>query len=119
MTSPGNTRNNHESATIREWLTDAGFDFHAGIIVHQETGREKGHGYRWALPVAASVMHDEILDKQFHDGHGSPDCPCFFARCGDWIYFPSQHDGATSLEKVNINPEYYLDCKNKTPYPGY
>jgi len=103
-------------ASIHEWLLEAGFNFEAGEIVYQDTGGDSAPG--WSTPEAAGSMTDEVLHRQFDNGWGSPECPRFFARCGSWLYFPQQYDGATSLVKVNVNPSYYLDPGNRTPYPG-
>jgi hypothetical protein len=103
-------------ATIRKWLADAGFDFDAGTIVYQKTAYSRAPG--WDDPEEAMVMSPSILDLEFDDSFGAPYCPRFFARCGDFVYFPSQYDGSTDLCKVNVEPSFYLDTANPTPYPG-
>lgn len=118
MQTSGFSQQGRHLATIRQWLQDAGFDFEAGTIVyHQVESEHRGPGQSDAI-CAISPMPDDILDKEFEDGYGVTRCPRFFARCGDWIFFPAQYDGATWLEKVNVNPFYYLDFHNETPYPG-
>lgn len=102
-------------ATIREWLINAGFDFDAGTIIYQKTTM---YAPGWADPKEAMAMPSSILDFEFDDSFGAPNCPRFFARCGDFVYFPSQYDGSTNLCKVNVKPSFYLDIANPTPYPG-
>ena len=104
-------------ATIYDWLEEAGFDFQAGEIIYQSV-TEDSYSPGWGDPASAGPMPIEVLHQKFSDGHGSPQCPRFFARCGDFIYFPRQYDGSTSLVKVNVNPSFYLDINHPTPYPG-
>jgi len=104
-------------ATIRQWLTEQGFDFGNGTILFQpaasspgwtsveETG--KGRMIRTTHP---------ILDHVFDDGFGAPECPRFIAEDSEAIYFPAQYDGATWCEKVHKDITYYVD--HVTPYPG-
>lgn len=107
-------------ATVRKWLEEGGFSWETGVVVFQET---TGYSPGWSnadeiLPGVFLKSDDEILDKEFGPGYGAPECPRIFAKDGDWIFFPGQYDGATWLEKVNINPGYYLNKENPTPYPG-
>lgn len=104
-------------ASIYEWLSEAGFDFKLGTIIYQGVG-EDSCAPGWSTPTMACTITDDALHKQFDCGYGAPECPRFFARCGNWVYFPEQYDGATGLVKVNIRPSHYLDIKNHTPYPG-
>lgn len=106
-------------ATVREWLEKNGFSWETGVVVFQQT--EEGFSPGWSPVVEDGKIlskDDPILDKTFYSGYGGPECPRIFARDGDWIFFPGQYDGSTWLEKLNINPEYYLNKKNPTPYPG-
>lgn len=104
--------------TIREWLTEAGFDFAAGRILWQDTGEDSSPG--WATPTAAAFIPADhaILDKAFDSGYGGSECPRFVAEDAVAIYFPSQYDGSTRIVKVHKNLERYLDPNNETPYPG-
>jgi hypothetical protein len=105
-------------ATLREWLDKENFDWDSGRILYQET---KGNNFPgWDSVIAAQFINfeDSILSEDFHDGFGGPNCPCIIAEDKNALYFPSQYDGATSLEKVFKNIELYLDIENETPYPG-
>lgn len=110
-------------STLREWLTQRGFDFENGIILYQAvTNPDCAPGWAYedrdreeTVQIDAS---NEILDRVFDSGYGGPDCPRIFARDNDAIYFPSQYDGATWLERVEINPESFIGNKKPTPYPG-
>lgn len=106
--------------TIREWLTEAGFDWDNGVIVHQPT---TGYSPGWSsgddIGSGFIISRDApILDHCFDGGYGSPQCPRFFARDSDAIYFPVQYDGATWLERIEIDPEAYTGTDKATPYPG-
>lgn len=104
-------------ATLRGWLTEAGFDWSDGRILWQDTG-ESGPG--WGSPTAASWITPEhaILDTEFSEGYGSAECPRFIAEDSTTLYFPYQYDGATGLVVVRKDLTHYLDPKNETPYPG-
>jgi hypothetical protein len=104
-------------ATIYTWLEKAGFNFQTGEIIYQSV-TEDCYAPGWGDPFSARSMPVEVLHQEFDDSFGSPQCPRFFARCGDFVYFPSQYDGSTSLAKVNVNPFFYLDINHPTPYPG-
>jgi len=107
------------NSTLRQWLTNANFDWKNGTIIYHETKENDSPGWSFDIISRQSIgtIHP-ILDLQFYDGYGSPQAPKIFARDNDAIYFPMQYDGATWLEKVIIDPEYYLNDNANTPYPG-
>lgn len=104
--------------TIREWLNIKGFDWPTGSIIYQETA--DGHYPGWQDPLNSYKITSKhhILDKPFNSGFGGPECPRFFARDKEAVYFPSQYDGSTRCVRVAIDPDYYLIPGNETSYPG-
>jgi hypothetical protein len=105
-------------ANLRKWLDDEGFDWGTGRILWQKVA---SGAPGWSSPVGAKIIDftDKILDHEFDDGFGSPECPRIIAEDFGAIYFPSQYDGATRLEKIYKDISLYLDYKNnETPYPG-
>ena len=60
----------------------------------------------------------ELLDVEYCNGFGSPDCPRFIAYDRDCIYFPVQYDGATWVEEIQRSPLMYINGRHETPYPG-
>lgn len=127
-----------DTASIREWLDDAGFDWNAGRIVYHETSsaedreNEMEPSPGWADRVGPGVLayhpigerapgqpSHPILDHRFHTGFGGPMCPRFIAQDPDALYFPSQYDGATRLVKVYRHLIRYVGHDAEpTPYPG-
>lgn len=89
-------------ANLRSWLNEQGFDWETGEIVYQ------------------GLVHRDhpILDAEFYDGYGTANCPPIVAKDKEAIYFPTQYDGATALERVVLDLEYYTKKGVKTPYPG-
>jgi hypothetical protein len=112
-------------ATIREWLTCAEFDWENGVVVYQGVERydeddpECGNDPGWSDPISSLVVGRDhpVLNWEFETGYGGPRCPRFYARDSVAVYFPAQYDGATWLEKVRLDPAYYLDIAHPTPYP--
>jgi hypothetical protein len=106
-------------ATIREWLDEEKFDWDKGTIIYQKIDAEEDYP-GWEDPISAEKITSEhpILDYEFDDGYGAPECPRFLAKDESNIYFPSQYDGATFIVVVAIEPEYYLTPNHPTPYPG-
>ena len=102
--------------TIREWLSESGFDWKEGTIIHQEVD---GDCPGWDSPINALIIESThpILDEYFEDGFGSPKCPRFVAKDKNHMYFPSQYDGATYIVVVSTDMEDYLNGL-ETPYPG-
>lgn len=111
-------------ATIRAWLNDANFDWgykEAKIIYHPikpEDGYTLSPGWEQASSREEIDASHSILDKEFDDGFGGPNCPRFIAYDELFIYFPAMYDGSTWLEKVSIDPSHYLEEGIETPYPG-
>lgn len=107
-------------ATLREWLTEKNFDWENGIIIWHETEGNSSPGWH-SSPISRSEIAKShpILDLEFDSAYIGPMAPRIFARDEHNIYFPAQYDGSTWLEKVNINPEYYVNnSESETPYPG-
>ena len=104
-------------ATLKSWLNDLDFDWESGRIIYQET---EGSFCGWDTPIAAMEIgkDDPVLTREFCDGFGGPECPRIVAEDAVAIYFPSQYDGATRLEKIWKDLSKYLDVKCLTPYPG-
>lgn len=108
-------------AKLKDWLDELGFDWEKGIILYQPVTKEASCP-GWAseeemLPTKIIKSNDPILIKTFSSNFGSPQCPRIWAKDGKAVYFPSQYDGSTSLEKVIIDPSYYLNGAS-TPYSG-
>ena len=103
-------------ATIREWLSESNFDWKDGTIIYQETG-DNYPG--WGRVTSASIIENDhpILDENFDDGFGGPDCPRFVAKDKNHTYFPGQYDGSTFIVVVSANMDDYLNGL-ETPYPG-
>lgn len=106
--------------TLRKWLDAAGFDWANGrIVLHaDEDGKPCTGSYSHPQTVGFIDRDHPVLDQAFDSGYGSPECPSIVARDGRAMYFPSQYDGSTSLERVETNLDYYLDPNHQTPYPG-
>ena len=115
-------------ATLRKWLTGAGVDWSNLVIVVHNCEGSKSPG--WAEATASfkydfrdnvSPMSDQVkffLDHEFDSGSGAPQAPRFIADDGDFLYFPEQSNGETSLVKVSKNIDFYMNIANNTPYPG-
>jgi hypothetical protein len=105
--------------TLRKWLDEKDFDWDNGYIIYQEVGEDERPG--WGEPISGQYItsDDPILDFEFHNGYGGPECPRIIARDDGAVYFPGQYDGATWLNKIIYDLDVYLDYKNNpTPYPG-
>ena len=110
-------------ATIHQWLVDVNFDFASGTILYQPVKDEEDYETApgWTEPTNGIFIDEKhpILHKDFEDGFGSPQCPRFIAKDNQAIYFPTQYDGATNIQKVWLDLHQYLDFNNHyTPYPG-
>ena len=106
--------------TIQEWLEVEGFEWETGVVVVQETPGAYSPGWASKSEITASryaQKGDPILTKEFDSGYGAPQCPCFWAKDKNAIYFPYQYDGATGMVKVDLLPDRYL-AGEPTPYPG-
>ena len=106
--------------TIRDWLTEKGFDWEKGRILYQESS---GYSPGWAAgdelqqPVEITAHHP-ILDLRFPHGFGAPSCPRFFAKDTDAIYFPGMYDGSTWCVRIPIELDKYITENIPTPYVG-
>ena len=115
-------------ATVRGWLDDAGVNWSNLVIVAQTYSNSKYPGwgtaqesYKFDFRGDANPACDlvkALLDHEFDNGSGAPQAPRFIADDGEFLYFPEQDNGATSLVRICKNIEYYLDIENETPYPG-
>ena len=108
--------------TIRVELSRLGFSWFGGIIVWQKPcvdGSEyPGHdrGGR-----ANTIPHNHaILDTEYDEGFGSPECPRFVAKDYSAVYFPTQYDGSVRVERVLTDIVAYVGDGSQpdTPYPG-
>jgi len=109
-------------ATLREFLTESGFDFAGGrLIVRRDraTGRYIEGDYHTQAEDGVEVsMDDPILDAEFDSGFGDAECPAYVAEDSKALHFPYTYDGATGPTKVLKDLSLYLLPENKTPYPG-
>ncbi len=107
-------------ATLREWLTNAGFDWDTGTIIYQEIGDDENYpGWASELKCGSKIPNTApILDHKFSCGFGGPMCPRILAKDRKAVYFPSKYDGSTELVKVVTDVRHYLKEGNDTPYPG-
>jgi hypothetical protein len=115
-------------ATLREFLNQKEFDWTSGTVLIQWTkpedsvfedevfsrpGWDSTYGASFILPT------NPILDKEFSDDYGSPQCPRFIAEDKDFVYFPGTYDGATWCVKIYKEIDHYLDWENnESPYVG-
>ncbi|MCF7995278.1 MAG: hypothetical protein K9L88_10615 [Chromatiaceae bacterium] len=105
-------------ATLKDWLNELGFDWETGRIIYHAV-RGNAAGWKTAESAEDIGCDHEILTIEFDEGAGSPECPRIIAEDEEAIYFPSQYDGATALEKVWKDLDKYLDLEsNETPYPS-
>jgi len=107
-------------STLREWLTDAGFDWANGRIVYQAVAPD-AYCPGWGSPISGKFIDSThpVLDEQFESGYGAPRCPRIIARDGVAIYFPGQYDGSTWLERIVIDLDKYVGADFiVSPYPG-
>lgn len=103
-------------ATLRKWLEKEGFDFENGAIIYSATPDGSSPGWDTGEKGVFIKNDHPILDLEFHDGFGSPECPRIIAQDEKCLYFPYQYDGATGLQKVFIDICEYQWLQ--TPYPG-
>jgi hypothetical protein len=104
-------------ATLREWLTNAGFNWDAGRIIFHDTG-DKSPDYGDVIAARVIARDDPILDKSFDSGFGDAQCPRIVAEDAERIYFPGTYDGSTWLDWVYKDLDHYLDKEHSTPYVG-
>jgi hypothetical protein len=106
-------------STLRKWLDAEGFDWSSGRIIYHKTSEEDCPGWTSDIESREEINSEHpIFDFEFSSGFGGPKCPRIFARDKDAIYFPSQYDGSTCLERVAIDCGFYLQDRSQTPYPG-
>ena len=108
---------NDHTKTVRIMLNELKFDWSTGRIIYQETaGVEPAYAFDFSEITSVKFLDhtDPILDMDFNPSAGHAACPRIFARDKFFVYFPSEYDGATKLNKICIIPEHYR--KNLTPY---
>lgn len=106
--------------TLRKWLDKAGFDWSSGRIVYHY-GKDQAVCDSQYCDVEARIeigWAHPILDKEFDRGYGGAECPAIIAKDAKALYFPDQYDGSTSLVKVMLDIDHYLQDGSHTPYPG-
>ena len=93
-------------ANIRTWLEEAEEALDDTIIAivvgeHDDPEREKH-------PKMGQILTREeglqILDEDFNNSYGSPDCYRILAWSGKRVFFVDEYDGATSLGWTLRNP---------------
>ena len=107
--------------TIRKLLNDEGFDWQRGEILYQTWPSDTPGWGAANVPAHYITQDDVILDLEFDDGYGGPDCPRFLAKDGRFLYFPVQYDGATWIDKMAWDLDWYCEIAEpmrKLPYPG-
>jgi hypothetical protein len=104
-------------ATLRKWLTAAKFDWVNGVVIYDSADTNWVTTYNADTKEVITGDHP-ILDQEFDSGHGAGGCPSIFAKDSDAVYFPCIYDGSTWLEKIMIDPKYYLRRGNSLPYVG-
>ena len=105
--------------TARNYLSKCGFV--EGSIFHQPTTAEDDSP-GWSegsnlQGIAFISMDDPILDEEFDDGYGSPDCPRIIAFDLKYSYIVCQYDGSTWMQKFPLNSESLFEL-GQIPYPG-
>lgn len=105
-------------ATIREMLTEKGFDWKHGTIVWQGDP-----DWRYSLgctrPVGAYILNtDPRLDEAQSLGFGGATVPLFIAQDRERIYFMDQYDGAQNLCSIFRDIESYVGSEEIIPVPG-
>ena len=104
--------------TLRLLLDEKGFNWPQGLIIYHEIKSVFAPGWGSAIKAQAIPSDHYILDKEFDDGYGSPQCPRFIAKDDASLYFPAQCYGATHVEKIFIDISKYLCFETlETPYP--
>jgi len=97
--------------TVRELLERKEFDFsHGEIILHEELrGIISKNGKK--------VLNSHpFLDEEFNNDFGGIEIPSFIAKDGKFLYVVACYDGATWVEKISLDLNYYL--KNYPPCIG-
>lgn len=106
-------------ATWRRWLTAAGADFDSLRIVYSKLADDGSRwpGWNTGEPAVEVGVDDPVLDYEFDDGYGGPEAPKLVAWDNKAIYFPSQYDGATGINRILRDPSGYVGVID-LPYPG-
>jgi len=108
-------------ATLRKFLSLRDFDFANGRLLLRRSLIDGGYlrGDDWGQSEGVWVqLDDPILDVEFDSGFGSAECFQYVAEDDSAIYFPSQHDGSTSPEKVWKDLCRYEEIEVDPPFPG-
>jgi hypothetical protein len=97
-----------EMQSLDAMLVEEGFDFDTGVVIVQELEREGR-----AVERASYVMQ-----HLFYTGYGGNNCPRFWAKDKDYIYFCGTYDGSSWVEKIAIDPAKYLRGEETIPIVG-
>ena len=73
------------------------------IVIARITNRS-GYGFDDYDKSERTTIHDEELDRKFDNGFGGAEGAPFTIHTTDYIYFPSEYDGAEGVESINRNP---------------
>lgn len=82
-------------------------DYNSGVVPGY-SGMPRGVVLSWEEA-------EKLLDFEYDDGYGAPECPAIYVWTNTSIYFVVQYDGSTSLEIVPRNP---IDCTPHMPGGG-
>lgn len=83
--------------TLREDLEDNEFDFANGRVLFQSDESEPRYLNK----------DDPIFDAYFYEGFGGADNPRIIAEDKDYIYFYSEYDGATWIDRIRKDIDAY------------
>ena len=109
-------------STLRELLNEIGFEWGNGRILYQPIS-EDAYCPGWAgvdeiLEIVEIYSYHEILDEEFNSGYGAPYMPRFYARDSRRFYHPSQYDGSTCIETIEVEFDGLIGTRSPLPYPG-
>lgn len=107
-------------ATLRQLLTEKGFDWEGGFIVvwHETEGDCPGWGDTVVGRHLITSDKHSLFDKEFDTGYGAPEMPRFIARDRTKLYFPHTYCGATAIAVVYLDILEYMGDNIDTPYCG-
>jgi hypothetical protein len=102
-----------EMQSLDSMLVEEGFDFDTGVVIVQkvdDTGQ--------TLPAQAVERASFVMQHLFYTGYGGNNCPRFWAKDKDYIYFCGTYDGSSWIDKVAINPAKYFSGEEIIPVVG-
>jgi hypothetical protein len=71
-----------------------------------DSGRPRIAREMLGRPLSLDIVRP-LLDFEWDRGYGSPSCYALYAYSDSYIYFVSQYDGSTTLNRVPRNP---IEC---------